>query len=44
MKRGHVVGTKRERKNSQDWYREIEQANIERIEKEWAAKQQQTGK
>ena len=43
MSRGHVTGHKKERKGSQDWYREIEQANIERIEKEWAAKQQQAG-
>jgi hypothetical protein len=44
MKRGHVKGTKREKQGSSDWYRDIEQANIERIEKEWAAKRQQTGK
>jgi hypothetical protein len=44
MSRGHVTGHKRERKHSTDWYREIEQANIDRITKEWqereAAKQQ----
>jgi hypothetical protein len=39
-----VQGTKRERKGSTEWYRAIEQANIERIEQEWAAKQQQAGK
>jgi (2Fe-2S) ferredoxin len=35
-----MIGTKRERKGSTDWYRAIEQANIERITKEWGAKQQ----
>jgi hypothetical protein len=44
VKRGHCKGTKRERKGSTEWYRAIEQAIIERIEKEWAAKQQQAGK
>jgi histone H3/H4 len=39
-----VQGTKRERKGATDWYRAIEQANIERILKEWTAKQQQAGK
>ena len=39
-----MKGTKRERKGSTEWYRAIEQANIERIEKEWTAKQQQAGK
>ena len=37
MKMGHCTGTKREKKGSQDWYRAIEQATIERITKEWAA-------
>jgi hypothetical protein len=41
MKRGHVTGHKRERKGSTDWYKSIEQANLERIEKEWQEKQKQ---
>ena len=41
MKRGHVVGTKRERKGASDWYKQIEEANIRRIEAEWQAKQAQ---
>jgi hypothetical protein len=40
MKRGHVIGIKREKKGAQDWYRAIEEANIRRIEAEWQAKQQ----
>lgn len=44
MKMGHTTGQKKERKGSTDWYREREQANIERIEKEWEAKQQAAGK
>ena len=40
MSRGHVTGQKKERRGSQDWYKAIEAANIERIEKEWQAKQQ----
>jgi hypothetical protein len=44
MSRGHVTGHNKERKSSQDWYKAIEAANIERIEKEWAAKQEQAGK
>ena len=40
MKRGHVTGTKRERKGSSDWYKQIKEANIRRIEAEWQAKQQ----
>ena len=34
MKRGHVTGNKKERRGSQDWYRQIEAANIARIEAE----------
>ena len=34
MKMGHTTGTKRESKNSQSWYAEIEAANIARIEAE----------
>ena len=41
MKRGHVTGHKKERKGSQDWYHAIEQANIERITREWEARQAQ---
>jgi hypothetical protein len=39
MKRGHVTGTKREKRGSQDWYKTIEAAHIARIEAEWAKKQ-----
>lgn len=38
MKYGHVTGTKRERKGASNWYREIEEENIRRIEAAWAAK------
>ena len=41
MERGHVAGGKREKAHSQDWYRAIEQAHIDLITKEWAAKQAQ---
>jgi len=41
MKYGHVTGNKRERKGSTDWYREIEAANLARIEEEWALAGQQ---
>jgi hypothetical protein len=37
---GHVTGRKRERKGASDWYRDIEQANIDRMTKEWEAKRQ----
>ena len=40
MKHGHVTGTKQERKGASDWYREIEEENIRRIEAEWQAQQQ----
>ena len=40
MKRGHVTGHKHEKPGASDWYKAIEQANIDRIEKEWLAKQQ----
>jgi hypothetical protein len=36
MKYGHVTGTKRERKGSTDWYKQIEAANLARIEEEYA--------
>jgi hypothetical protein len=39
MSRGHVAGHKKERKGSTDWYREIEQANIDRITKEWETRE-----
>ena len=41
MKRGHVKGTKQEKPGASDWYKAIEQANLDRIEQEWAAKQAQ---
>ena len=37
MKRGHVDGTKKERKHAPDWYREREEANSRRIAAEWQA-------
>jgi hypothetical protein len=40
MKRGHVKGTKRERKGASDWYRACEEEHIRRVEAEWQAKQQ----
>ena len=40
MKRGHVTGTKRERRGASDWYKQIEEAMIRKIEAEWQAKQQ----
>ena len=39
MKRGHVTGTKQERKGSTDWYRKIEEEHIRRIEAERQVKQ-----
>jgi hypothetical protein len=41
MKRGHVTGTKREKKGSTDWYKQIEEEHIRKIEAEW---QKQQGK
>ena len=41
MKMGHTTGTKREKKGSSDWYKVHEQANIDRITKEWEARQAQ---
>jgi hypothetical protein len=38
--RGHCRGTKKERKGSQDWFKQIEEATIRKIEAEWQAKQQ----
>jgi hypothetical protein len=40
MQRGHVVGSKRERKGAGDWYKTVEAENLKRIEAEWQAKQQ----
>ena len=40
VKRGHVTGHKRERKNSQRWYDAIQDEHLKRIEAEIAAKQQ----
>jgi hypothetical protein len=41
MKHGHVTGHKKERKGSNNWYKEIEEENIRRVEAEWQARQQQ---
>jgi len=41
MKMGHATGHKKEHKGSSEWYKAIEAANIERIEREWTAKQQE---
>jgi hypothetical protein len=35
-----VTGHKKERKGASDWYCEIEEANIRRIEAAWQARQQ----
>jgi len=40
MKRGHVTGTKREHKGAGDWYKQLEEANIRKIEAVWQTKQQ----
>jgi hypothetical protein len=40
MKYGHVTGHKKERKGSTDWYKQIEEKNIRRIEAEGQAQQQ----
>ena len=40
MKHGHVTGHKKEQQGASDWYKQIEEANIRRIEAEWQAKQQ----
>lgn len=40
MKYGHVTGTKRERTGASDWYRQIEEEHIRRIETQWQAKEQ----
>jgi len=37
VRRGHVMGTKREKKGASDWYAKYAMAHIERIEKEWQA-------
>jgi hypothetical protein len=41
VRRGHVVGTKREKKGATDWFKQIEEENIRKVEAEWAAKQAQ---
>jgi hypothetical protein len=41
MKRGHCTGDKKERKGATDWYKQIEEENIRRVEAEW---QKQQGK
>jgi hypothetical protein len=40
MKHGHVTGTKRERRGASDWYKQIEEENIRKIEAEWQKQQQ----
>jgi hypothetical protein len=40
MKHGHVKGTKKERTGASDWYKQIEEENIRKIEAEWQKKQQ----
>lgn len=42
MSRGHVTGHKKERKGSSDWYKELEEAECQRVEREWAANAQQS--
>jgi hypothetical protein len=39
MKHGHVTGTKTERKGASEWYKQLEEENIRRIEAEWHRKQ-----
>jgi hypothetical protein len=39
MKRGHVTGTKHERQGASDWYKQLEEEHIRRIEAEWQAQQ-----
>jgi hypothetical protein len=39
MKKGHVTGHKREKKGLQDWYRQIQEEHLRKIEAEWKAKQ-----
>lgn len=40
-RRGHVTGEKREKQGASDWFRAIDEANIQRIEAEWREKHQQ---
>jgi hypothetical protein len=40
MKHGHVTGTRTERKGASDWYKQIEEENIRKIEAAWRAQQQ----
>jgi hypothetical protein len=40
MKRRHVTGHKKERKGRNNWYKQIEEENIRRIEAEWKLKEQ----
>jgi hypothetical protein len=42
MKRGHCTGIKRERKGSQDWYKERQEELLRQIEAQWAQRQQHT--
>jgi hypothetical protein len=39
-RRGHVTGHKKERKGSHDWYQQIEEENIHKIEAEWQKRQE----
>jgi hypothetical protein len=41
MKRGHVTGHKKERKGAHDWYKQIAEEHVRRIEAEWQAQQAQ---
>ena len=41
MKQGHVTGNKKERRQrGTSWYAAIEAADIARVEREWAARQE----
>ena len=40
MKMGHTTGHKKERKGASDWYRQIEEENIRKVEAKWQAKQE----
>ena len=44
MKRGHVMGNKRERKPATPWWKEQEEAQIQKVEREWAEKETKQGK
>ena len=44
MKRGHVMGNKRERKPATPWWTEDEERRIQEVEREWAEKEAEQGK